>query len=208
MKHVYFVRHGESDSNVDGIHRGRDAMLTEQGHAQAASAAARVAALSVEALISSPFPRAVDTARAIESRTGLPVVQEELFAEWEPPSSFIGQHRADPAVREAHQTLLNAGDRDYRHEDEETFSELSARAQAALAFLEQQPSERLCVVTHGGLIVVLAGVIALQDSFSKENFSTMFRQLRLNNTGITYARYDPDKHGWQLVTWNDQAHLG
>jgi len=80
-KHIYFMRHGESESNVDGIYRGKEAKLTETGRKQASTAAGRIEKIGVEAIISSVFPRAHDTAVIIGERIGITTEPNDLFGE-------------------------------------------------------------------------------------------------------------------------------
>lgn len=208
-KHVYFVRHGESESNVDGIYRGEEAQLTESGRTQARTVAERIRRLGVEAVISSTFLRAHDTASAIGERLDLPVETVKLFGEWAEPTHILGTHRDDPE-REAERDAIFAAHHDphYRHHDEETFAELVARAEAALRALREHPASRICVVTHGGFLRILTGIIILGSDFTKKNFYRMLRHLLTTNTGITYVKLEDEARGWRMVTWNDQSHLG
>ncbi len=207
-KHIYFVRHGESEGNVSGVFHGHDVDLTEKGREQAALVAKRVERLNIDALITSPFPRAVSTAQAISEQMGISIEQSDLFTEWIPPSSFIGKSREDPETKKELEIISDSTDNDYRHSDEETFSELMVRAKNATNFLEIYEGENICVVTHGGFIRLLVGLTALRSSFTKGNFKAMIRNFRLYNTGITHLKYNSEKGWWQLITWNDQVHLG
>ena len=207
-KHIYFVRHGESEGNVSGIFHGGEVLLTKNGHEQAALAAERVAHLNVGALITSPFLRASLTADAISKTIGLQAEPNNLFVEWVPPSSFIGQHREDPELKKAYEVIFDSSDKNYRHSDEETFNEFSARAEMAAKFLEAHESERICVVTHSGVIRMMVGLLTLRGAFSKEHFTALIHNFYLHNTGITYIKYNSEQGGWKLITWNDQAHLG
>ena len=208
-KHIYFVRHGESESNVDHIHRRGETQLTDAGRAQAAIVAERIERIGVDALITSPYVRARDTAAAISARIGLPAEPNELLTEWELPTIINGRHRDDPVAEEVRQAISAAvDDPDYRYEDEETFTEFSARAAAAIRSLMEHPAERLCVVTHGGFLRALIGTMLYGGEFTKKDFYAMLRHFATTNTGITYVRLEDEAHGWQLVSWNDQSHFG
>lgn len=207
-KHIYFVRHGQSESNVDHVHRGKDAELTEQGRAQAAIVADRVAKLGVEALISSDFIRAQDTAAAISEKIALLVQEEPIFGEWLETSENIGRHREHPENKASFQHLFdNAHDPHAKYGDEESFHELATRAESCLSLLAEHPAERICVVTHFAFLSVIIGAVLFRDKFTKAEFLDLFMHLFSDNTGITYIRYD-DARGWRLATWNDSAHLG
>lgn len=205
-KHVYFVRHGESEENVGQVHRGPDAQLTEKGKEQARIVAERIERIGVDALIASPFPRARDTAQAIGERIGKEPEQNELFSEWLPPSETIGLHRSHPQMKTIFESIFASFDPHYRHSDEETFADLVTRAEAALRALEAHVAERLCVVTHGGFLRILAGTFVFGPDFTKKQFFDMREHMRTMNTGITYAHFDGSV--WRLITWNDQSHLG
>ncbi len=206
-KHVYFIRHGQTDSNIDGIHRGRHAMLTDEGRDQAETVAKRIAKIGIDALLASSFPRALDTAAVIAQRTGLDVEAQDIFVEWLEPTPMFGKHKDDPHIRALYDEIVDATDEHYRHSDEETFAEFSGRAAQALRLLETHPSDRICVVTHGGFLHALFGTMVFKDRFTKAHFTGLLQHLHTTNTGITHARYDAG-HGWRIMSWNDRAHLG
>ena len=208
-KHVYFVRHGQSESNADGIYRGREARLTEEGRTQARAVAARIKRIGVDALLSSTFPRTHETAVIIGDAIGLEPEQNELFGEWAEPTHVIGLHHDEPARKEARDTIFaKHHDPHYRHADEETFSELVARAEAALHALDEYPASRICVVTHGAFLRILVGVMVFGPDFTKKTFHNIFMHFMTTNTGITYVKHTDEVCGWQIVSWNDQSHFG
>lgn len=208
-KHVYLVRHGESNSNADGIMRGEASVLSEKGKEQAKVVAERVERIGVDALVSSTYPRALQTAEAISARIGLPIEESGLFVERRKPSFEEGRSANDPEVRSVWEKMLEgyASDAAYRHSDEENYADLRGRAGEALAFLEQHPAERICVVSHGIFMRTLAGRALLDGEFTSKAYVRVFTAFGMSNTGITYLRFAEGK-GWQLVTWNDSAHLG
>lgn len=206
-KHVYLVRHGQSTSNADRIYRGREAELTDEGRAQARAVAERIKRIGVDALITSSYPRARDTASEIERATGLSAETDTVFEEWTEPSYFMGKHESHPEAKSLVAAIVNSLP-EVRHHDEETFVEFIARAEAALIALEQHPAERICVVSHAGFIKALAGLIVFRESFTKNMFYAMFDRLKVSNTGVTYIRKASEEHPWGLVTWNDISHFG
>ena len=75
MKKVYFVRHGESQWNVeDKICGVTDSPLTDKGHRQAVETAQAIldAGIHVDLILYSPLQRAADTAKKISEITGIP----------------------------------------------------------------------------------------------------------------------------------------
>ena len=207
-KNIYFVRHAKSESNTDGIFRGSKAVLTEEGREQARVVAKRVARIGVDTIISSAYPRAVETASIIAEDGHVPHEEQALFGEWRHATEIQGRHRLDPETIRITEAWFNKHDvHDFAYSDEESFTELSERAAAALAFLERHPASRLCVVTHGGFLRVIIGTLLFREMFTKPLFVRLFRRLTVDNTGITHVVHTPEG-GWKLVSLNDSAHLG
>jgi broad specificity phosphatase PhoE len=78
---LYFIRHGESEANRDGIMQGRiHSRLTEAGRVQAREAGAWFTGRSLDLVLTSPLARAAETAAIISETAGLgtPEVAEEL----------------------------------------------------------------------------------------------------------------------------------
>ncbi|AFG38779.1 histidine phosphatase family protein [Spirochaeta africana] len=70
---VYFIRHGESEGNSQGILQGRqDYPLSELGREQCRAAATYLADRGIEHVLTSPLLRARETADIIASAAGLP----------------------------------------------------------------------------------------------------------------------------------------
>lgn len=208
-KHVYFVRHGETDSNADRVLRGESSILNEKGKKQAEIVAERIAKIGVEALVSSSFPRAIDTARFISQKTGLENEQHGILGEWKHSTAVHGRHRDDPEVKSIIDSwYLNHADHHFKHSDEESFADLVKRAHEVVSLIEKHPAKRLCVVTHGAFLRVIAGVFIFGETFTKSQFISFMRHTHVHNTGITHIAYDPKDYGWKLISWNDSAHLG
>ena len=90
-KSVYFVRHGESQWNVeDKICGVTDSPLTEKGHQQAIETGKTILAEGIHAdmILHSPLKRAAATAMHISEITGIPLREdarliEQAFGIWE-----------------------------------------------------------------------------------------------------------------------------
>ena len=91
MGHIYFIRHGESQWNVeDKICGATDVPLTEKGHEQAIITGKKFLELGYTAdeILCSPLMRAADTAKHISEITGIPArmeprLIEQNFGIWE-----------------------------------------------------------------------------------------------------------------------------
>ena len=81
----WFLRHGETDWNVQGLSQGRtDIPLNAAGQAQARAAAARLQGQGIRTIVSSTLGRARETAAIVGAALGLPFstdpdLQETFF---------------------------------------------------------------------------------------------------------------------------------
>lgn len=165
-----FIRHGETDWNVEGrLQGGRDIPMNARGRAQAAAAGRRLATLLLGAdrrpeaarFVASPLGRTRDTAERVRIALGLPAgdyaldprLQEFSFGSWE-GMTWDEVKRHDPI-------LLKARRRDkwrFVPPGGESYEQLAARVRPWLATV----TDHLVVVSHGGvaraLMVLVGGV--------------------------------------------------
>ncbi len=79
-KLIYFVRHAESDANVNPQARSLNP-LTEKGHQQAQVVAERFKNIKIEKLIDTSKMRSKQTSEAIGSVLDMQAVENDLFIE-------------------------------------------------------------------------------------------------------------------------------
>lgn len=111
MASVYFVRHGQSQWNVeDKICGSTDVPLTEKGHQQAIETGKKILELGIKAdeILYSPLKRASDTAKHISEITGIPASEEprlieQNFGIWEATSP-----RRSPEFSKAKTQFINS----------------------------------------------------------------------------------------------------
>lgn len=213
MKKVYLVRHGETRANISHIWQDSTDELTPRGFIQADNLAERLEGNTFDQAFCSSFLRAKQTAEAVSKRLGLNFIFSDLFTEVKNPSSTIGEsYEKIPGnvVYEYIQKRDSAEDRDnFRLEDEETFSELIARARKALETLAEAEGETILAVTHGTFMRTLVGVVLSQHEPERSPSEIFYgaRYMQTINTGITVLTYDEVKKVWSLLTFNDHAHF-
>lgn len=210
-KIVYFVRHGQSEANVSPTFQPPDSPLTEKGRGQAKLIAERIARLSFDALISSSFLRAKETAAFISGATGKAPEYSELFVERVKPTRING----NPRGNEEMEKIFNAWEESLyatgaKVEDGENFDEISARADKALDFLKNRPENVLVVITHGFFLKTIVARLMLGKSLTGEALKNLESRLKVENTGLSALKYKQKDGGgqWHLWIWNDHAHLG
>ncbi len=212
LKTIYFVRHGQSEHNIAPVFQSPDSPLSEEGKRQALSMAERVAKISFDVLISSPFVRAKETAEAIAQASGKTIEISELFTERIKPSYINGKPYTDSKAellwRQWEESLLTPG---ARVEDGENYDDLLARAEAAFNFLQKRTEQTFVVVTHGYFLRFMIAKVLLGEHLSGEVYKRFQKSLATENTGLTVLHYRDDfEEGprWRLWIYNDHAHLG
>lgn len=156
---IYFVRHGETPLTPDRKFSGSgggDPALTDEGLKQASLVADEIAKIKPDILISSPMLRAHQTAEAIAAKTGLPIIDDEIWTEM---SFGYWDGLSFDEVREQYpeelQGWLNSAA--YRAGGGESYEEAMVRVEQALdKIAERYPSKKVCVVSHNGVIKVAA----------------------------------------------------
>lgn len=203
---LYFVRHGESKSNIQRTVQGSESPLTEFGRKQSALVAERVSKLPIDLILSSDYVRTRQTCEMIRKLVDKPVIYTPLLREFRRPSEFAGKKFRTPAVRKMLQTLIShADDPDWHYSDEENISDLKRRAVEFLDFVTNRSEENIVAVTHGNFLRILVLTMMLGDKVNPDLFFHAIHFFGTVNTGITVCEYNRSE--WKLVTWNDHAHL-
>ncbi len=153
MKHLYFVRHGESEMNAAKLTAGRtDTPLTEKGRKQANTTglSAKEQRLIFDKIFASPLQRAHHTAKGIvkhldyeeDSIELLDLIKERNFGELE------GKNVEKDFGLSLDMYFENEASLDHI-ENIEKLEDLHKRAEKALEFFKQQPDETILIVAHG-----------------------------------------------------------
>jgi probable phosphoglycerate mutase len=164
---IYLVRHGETRWNVERRLQGRlDSGLTALGRRQGIAMAELLAEL-VERdgpapwrLVSSPLPRARQTAEPIAARLGLPLelderIVEVAFGDWE--GRLLAEIMAEHGGVKLGRELV------FGSPGGETFEAAQARIDSFLAELPPEPERRAIVVCHGVVSRLIRGGYAGLD---------------------------------------------
>lgn len=218
MKTVYFVRHGETAGNKEKFFQTATTPLSDRGREQSAYISVRVAKLGVELIIASSMDRARETAEIISRRAGVPVETSELLWERILPKEQRGNPMNDPQVKRiTAEVTKHFGEPDWRFSDEETFQDLKDRAGNVLELLEKRPEKNILCVTHGIFLRILLGRVLLGNDLTPTAAADIMGSSLTTNTGLSVLWYGFKEHpgyysssrsGWQLLVWNDHAHLG
>ena len=162
--------------------------------------------------------RAQETALIIKEKTAVPLVSSEFFVEVLYTSRLLGMEVANPEAIDAIQTWYkNFHDPNFHLEDGENFADLKKRALDGLSYITQRAEEHIVVVSHAFFMWIIAAAVIYGDELTSAQCLGIMRGFDLmKNTGLTLVTFEAPMRKaigelsspWQLVVWNDHAHLG
>lgn len=211
MTRLYFIRHGESNVNIENLMGGHksDKGLTALGIQQAERLRDRLAAsgeIQPDVLLSSPLPRAKQTAQIIAPALGLPLTFDPEIEEVR-PGELVDELSFVQAVAQYGPPEFDNPDKAF-FPGTETLREFVARVQQALnRIAHEYAGKTVVMVTHGGFVE--NGMIYLTggDRWTYP-FPLPFYTF---NTSITLCEQKIiriiEKPSWMLLKYNDAAHL-
>ncbi|MFM2414574.1 MAG: hypothetical protein RI911_267 [Candidatus Parcubacteria bacterium] len=209
MKTLYIIRHGETDGNAGHVWQTPHTPLSDGGRKQAQALGERFKNIQIDCILHSPYTRAHETADAIHAATGKPLVMVDEMHERLRPSVIRGKPQADPEAKKVMEHVTRTfyhDDATERHSDEEGFFDLRRRAEKIITIFESRSEQHIAAVSHRDTISFIVGSMLFRDEFSPLIYECLHRRLVHANTGITKCTYTD--HGWKVLTWSDDAHLG
>lgn len=211
IKLIYFVRHGETILNAQGIRQGPDGSLTEKGRAQALATAMRFPRNKghPQIIISSPYQRTKETAEIIAKELGLKIKYTDLLKERRNPSEIVGHSGSEEEVKK----IIDRIDKSYhaddlRISDEENFVDLKERAKKLLKYISHIRQKRIIMVTHHIFLKMVASYMTHGDSLTASQYNSLSYYNPVNNASMAICSYTHHwfkKNEWKIIVWNDLA---
>ena len=198
--HVYFIRHGETDFNRQGIIQGRgvDSDLNETGRQQALAFYEAYKHINFELVVTSTLKRTHQTvSHFLERETPWIQLSELDEISW---GSFEGTSPS-PERSEAFHHILHAwrnGDLDAALPDGESARQLDERLSRFVEWLGTRTEKHILVATHGRTIRVLISRL-------KQLPVSEMDQVGHTNTGCYMAHFTDE--GIRFHLENDLSHL-
>ncbi|NLT46770.1 MAG: histidine phosphatase family protein, partial [Thermotogaceae bacterium] len=210
MSEIYFLRHGQSQSNVENrFANGNDGYpLTDQGRRQAEKASAFLRSRAIRKVYTSPIHRAVQTAEIVCAKWGLTPVVIDGIREFS-VGIFEGKKIAGQA-RELYVDLKKrwaAGEMDTRISGGESHREIIDRLWKGIEYaLEENSEEPVLMVSHGGLLSM-----SLPYMCDNLDLTTFYEQkgVFIRNCSVTSlkARKENSRISLSLLEWADDSYL-
>lgn len=208
-KYFYIVRHGETRLNKAHIKQGSDGGLNEEGERQALMVGQAFRSLHIQHIYTSPFERAQQTAKIIQTEVHSRITPVVLLAERKNASETIGKRVDNPEVlRIEGLTKYGFHEDTYRFSDEENFRDLKARAKKTLSYLARRPYTRMVVVTHHVFLHTFLSYLLYRDRLSANDLVKLSFFNPADNGGVTLCVYHPwhgqfkETKGWEVRVYN------
>ena len=198
---LYFVRHGESEANLQHVISNRESTfgLTERGMAQAATLAEKLRDVPMAAIYSSPVLRARETAEILSQSFHLPYQVTEALREYD---CGILEEKSDAESWRLHSEI--AADWTLNHnylrkpDGGESYVEMKERFIPFVTGFAQNgwhSQDHILFVSHGGLVqLMLPEVLTNIDH-------TFVRSHGIGHTQSILAEHQPS--GWVCLQWGD-----
>ena len=197
---LYIIRHGQTDWNIPKKIQGRqDIPLNERGHFQAQCLGKAMENRPITAVFSSPQIRAMETAIAVASPAGVPVIpvrdlMEINYGVWEGKTEEE-LLRDDRALYEAWwshpaETAPPEG---------ESINQVNERCRQAWKEIKPQLTGDAAIVAHGGLLAHFMEQLLGSESIAASTVA--------HNASITTIEYEPETERFVLVEFDDYKHL-
>lgn len=156
----WFLRHGETDWNAQGLSQGStDIPLNPKGLAQAAAAAEMLRHRGIATIVASPLDRAATTARIVAEALGLSIETDHDLRE-----VGFGEQEGRPMGTWYDSWIAG----EYTPEGAETFAGLRDRAITAINRALLRPAPVL-VVAHGALFRGIRAAMGLEVNVRTPN---------------------------------------
>lgn len=201
---LIFVRHGQTDSNIQKVNKGKHAMLTKKGISQAQAVAKRLKTENISKIIVSTLIRAKDTAE--------PIIKNHKEAEVIYSEDIVERDFGEKAFEKEYGFWVKDAKEkgialvDYKPEGGESIRDVIVRMTRFLNGLIHDKSnygKTIVIVSHGAFITQVLFHLADVPGEERER---RYDEFHPDNTGISIVEVkDVGKHEITLI--NCTKHL-
>jgi broad specificity phosphatase PhoE len=210
-KRIFLARHGETLHNAAlAVESYEDAdHLSDRGWEQSRRLGRLLAGREVERIVTSPLPRARETAEAVNEVLRTTIEEDGRLHEIVPPATggYVGEEEAEhwSAYMARH-----ADDPGYSRGGAESFEVVMSRVRAVVDSLEERAGSLL--VSHAGFLRFVMGYLTWSEGFSPRTLPRLW-VFEVHNAGLSELRHVRERpgyaasEGWSIVTWMRRDHL-
>lgn len=197
---LFLVRHGKTDAEINGVRQTQDTPLGEQGRKEVAFLANEFEGKRIDAIISSPWTRARETAEAIAAKLNLPITYTDLVRERAHDKRLQGAP-IDSEVNMQYMKQMEESyfDFDWNYLDDEPLSKVVERAKKIKDSLFSEYKEKeVILVSHGIFFRCFLSLCLLGENFDKKAFMRLFHSFTFRTASVTLLEYDFNHSLWKI----------
>ncbi len=194
IKHIYFIRHGQTEKNIKRVHQHYDNPLSKIGKDQSVIMSKFIKKFGFDTLITSPFVRARQTARIISEATGLPYTIDVSVHETVRPLYLYGKsHFSFYTLRYIVNLFLHRIDYYWDDDGAENMFTVRNRIHDVKNMITQTKEKTIAIVSHAFFISLFVHIVCLEKRMSVFKFVHMLIFVKkMPNTGIVYMQYNSE----------------
>lgn len=205
MKHIYFVRHGETLANRKNIHQGPEEPLSLNGRKQAENVALYLRDQNIDTLVCSTFVRARETAEIIGKELNLPFMQIDSIKEFKRPHRLYNQgYYTLGSLLYIARLFIHRDNPSWNDDGAENMFAVRNRVVDAKTELAKLDGERIVAVSHAIFMDMFLELACMEKSLTVQQFiGSLLNLKKTPNTGIIHLLYDENVPSgmcpWQLI---------
>lgn len=193
---LYLLRHGETESNAENIHQSLDTPLSVRGIRQSNEAIHKLKDRDIDIIITSPLPRAKDTATILSDTLHISMIENNYLREKQNPSIIIGRKKYDTDVLQIKKEIeKNYHNPNWKHSDEESYFDLHKRVNTVITWITQSSYRNPLIVTHEVIIKMFTASILFGPNLNSHLFWDFYSHIHIANCSLTICRFE---NGWKL----------
>lgn len=195
---VYFLRHGQSELNLDDtVHQDNSTPLSKQGYQQAHEVAKLFKKVPLDIIFASPYSRSAETAKVIAEKINKPLKVLNLLKERKRPTEVERKNYNNPkAVKIKKIIRENYNNPNFKYSDEETFFEIKKRAQDLFSYFKKSQFENILAVTHEHLLNMIISITIIGPKLTPEQYLRLDEKVKIKNTSCLKFIYKED--AWKI----------
>lgn len=207
MKHIYFVRHGQTAANIRKIHQSPDEPLTPKGRKQAQHAALVLKHRDIDTIVCSSYARARETAGIISDEIGVPFLIDKSVVEFKRPDSLYHKSHFSPrSLWYVLMMFLHREDEKWEDDGAENIFAVRNRVLDAQRMIKGLIGEHIVIVSHTIFMNMFLSMSCKESSLNLYEFLlALFHANDTPNGGIIHMYYDervPEGMcKWQLIEY-------
>lgn len=205
MKHIYLIRHGETEANKTHFHQSSDEPLSPKGHLQSEHISGILKKMQIDTLLCSSYTRARQTAEIISRNLDLPYTTTSCVVEFKRPDYLYGEsYYSWHTMWYMWQLFAHSEDKFWDNDGAENMVGIRNRIVDTKHMIMECSGTNIAIVTHDIFMNMFLEFICREKKLTLWQFvHVLLATKKTPNTGIFHLQYDEGAPkgvcAWQLI---------